>query len=199
MVSSSLSQSVGADGQPRVEGIENSPLFLPSAFPDHVRSLPELKRACDTEKRLRLAQADDARIEIRKQRRIIQGLWQFKRLNVSGTGNRPNTRMLTLYNRINYKVERAAYKYRTARAALLSLNPDAPWKERFKELRKADIRGPGRDPDDTKTTNGWFEPSCIWLVARTRNSRQTDEEFDEVLRVEWAKICARSIHWQEEY
>jgi hypothetical protein len=69
---------------------ENLPLFLPSSLPRSIRALPELKDICNLERRLREPQADDALAEIRRQRRVIQGLWLFKRLNVSGTGNRPN-------------------------------------------------------------------------------------------------------------
>ena len=46
---------------------------------------------CQLERQLREPQADDALADIRCQRCVIQGLWQFKKLNVSGTGNKPNT------------------------------------------------------------------------------------------------------------
>lgn len=197
---SMLAASTSADeeGIPRVNMAENIPLFLPSSFPSHIQSLPEIKRVCDVEKRLRLAQAEDALVEIRRQRRIVQGLWQFKRINVSGTGNRPNTRMLTLYKRIVQKIERAAQKYRTARRALLVLDPDGVWKESLKELKREDLRGPGKDPEDTKTTNGRFEPSWIWLQRGGNTSTQTEEEFTESIRVEWTKTRARLMRWREE-
>ena len=70
---------------------ENIPLFLPSSLPAHIRTLPELKEICNLEHCLREPQADDALSEVRRQRRIIQGLWLFKQLNVSGMGSRPNT------------------------------------------------------------------------------------------------------------
>jgi len=194
------SPSTNDNDGPSVEIIENSPLFLPSSLPADVRAASDMERVCCAEKRLRIAQADDALVEIRRQRRIIQGLWQFKRINVSGTGNRPNTRMLTLYNRINHKIERAAQKYRTAWLALMVLDPDGAWKDRLKELRREDIRGPGRDLADTKTTNGRFEPSWIWLMPRAQSSvEQTEDEFNESMRVEWAKTRARSMRWQEEF
>jgi hypothetical protein len=85
----------GATSVPSDTYAENIPLFLPSSLPARIRALPELQDICNLERRLREPQADDALAEVRRQRRIIQGLWQFKRLNVSGTGNRPNTRMLT--------------------------------------------------------------------------------------------------------
>jgi hypothetical protein len=150
------------------------------------------------ELRLREPQADDALAEIRHHRRVIQGLWQFKRLNVSGTGNRPNTRMLNLYKRFNGKTERAAAKYRSARKALVILLPGGLWSERLKELNKKDISGPGRDPEDTTTTNSSYEPSWIWLVPRASIAEMEENEFNENMQVEWVKARARMMRWKEE-
>ena len=75
----------------------------------------------EKERHLRVAQADDALAEIHRQRRIVTGLYQFKKLNVSGTGNRPNTRMWTLFTRFNHKTKRYAERYRTARHALTQM------------------------------------------------------------------------------
>ncbi|KDR65055.1 hypothetical protein GALMADRAFT_217693 [Galerina marginata CBS 339.88] len=148
---------------------ENMPLFLPSSLPVHIRALPELKAICQLERRLREAQAEDALAEVRRQRRVIQGLWLFKRLNVSGTGNRPNTKMITLYKCFNKKTERAAEKYRSAWRALCVLNPGGSWSTRFKELKKEDISGPGKDADDT--SNSRYLPSWILLVPREEMRR----------------------------
>ena len=198
MVASSV--SLDDNSLPCVEVAENAPLFLPSSFPADVRSLSEMNRICNMEKKLRLAQAEDALVEIWRQRRIVQGLWQFKKLNVMGMGNWPNTKMLTLYNRISHKIECAAHRYHTARLALLVLDPEGDWKERLKELRREDIHGPGRDLGDKKTTNGHFEPSWIWLVQRNPTAMsQTEAEFNASMRVEWAKTHARMMRWKEEY
>jgi len=199
MVASST--SLDENGFPRVEVAENTPLFLPSSFPSHIQSLSEMERICNMEKRLRLAQAEDALVKICRQRRIVQGLWQFKRLNMTGMGNRPNTKMLTLYNRISDKIERAAQKYHTARVALLLLDPEGTWNDRLKELRREDIRGPSKDdPNDRKTSNGRFEPSWIWLVQRNPGSTsQTKDEFNASMKVEWARTHARMMRWDEEY
>ena len=82
---------------------EDIPLFLPSSLLSHIRALPEVGEICQLERRLREPQADDALAEIRRQRRVIQGLWLFKHMNMSGTGNKPNTRMITLYKRFDNK------------------------------------------------------------------------------------------------
>ena len=177
---------------------ENIPLFLPSSLPPDIRALPELEAICQMELRLREPQADDALAEIRHHRRVIQGLWQFKRLNVSGTGNRPNTRMLNLYKRFNGKTERAAAKYHSARKALAVLDPGGLWSERLRELNKKDISGPGRDPEDTTTTNSSYEPSWIWLIPRASVAEMEENEFNENMQVEWVKARARMMRWKEE-
>ncbi|KIJ90114.1 hypothetical protein K443DRAFT_126586, partial [Laccaria amethystina LaAM-08-1] len=123
---------------------ENIPLFLPSSLPAHMRALPELKEVCQLERRLREPQADDA---------LAEGLWLFNRLNISGTGNRPNTRMITLYKRFSNKTDRAAERYKSAWRSLSALDPGGSWSTRFRELKKEHISGPGRDPEDASTMN----------------------------------------------
>jgi hypothetical protein len=58
--------------------------------------------------------------------------------------------MLGVYTRLHSKVQRAAERYRRARAALVNLDPGGTWQENLKELRKEDIRGPGKEPEDKK-------------------------------------------------
>jgi hypothetical protein len=181
---------------------ETIPLYLPSSLPTHIRNLPEIKELCQLECRLRQPQADDALADVRRQRRIIQGLWQFKRINVSGTGNKPNTRMLMLFKRFDSMMKRAAQKYRVAYAALNVLDPNGSWGTRLKTLKDKDISGPGKDPHDA-STNSRYEPSWIWLMPRVTKSGNTDtgigeEEFNESMRVEWAKAKARMTRWTEE-
>jgi hypothetical protein len=180
---------------------EDMPLFLPSSLPAHIRKLPELQSICNLEQRLREPLANDALSDIRRQRRIIQGLWSFKRINISGSGNRPNTRMITLYQRFQSKTRRAVQKYRVARSALSNLDPNGPWQLNYKELRDSDISGPGRDPEDSSTTSSRYEPSWIWLMPRveqTSNSQTVEDEFNDCMRVEWAKARARMMRWKEE-
>lgn len=174
---------------------ENIPLFLPSSLPLEIRRLPEIQEICKLERRLREPQMDDALANIQRQRRIIQGLWQFKRLNASGTGNKPNTRMVMLYKRFDNKVQRAAQEYRTGWHALRVLDPNGSWSLRLRELKDKDISGPGKDPDDT-SSNSRYVPSWIWLIPRV--SESSEEEFNESMRVEWAKARASKMRWNEE-
>ena len=177
---------------------ENILLYMPSSLPPHIRTLPELHEICQLERQLCEPQADDALSEIRRQRRVTQGLWQFKRLNASGTGNKPNTQMIGLYTWFDKKTKRAAQKYHVAWQALHILDPNGPWSHRLKELKDADISGPGKEPDDRSTTNSRYEPSWIWLVPRIADASNVEEEFNDSMRVEWAKARARKIRWQEE-
>ena len=178
---------------------ESIPLHLPSSLPQHLLKLPELASVKEKEYRLRLAQADDALAKIRWQRRIISGLWQFKKLNVDGTRNRSTTRMRALYNKFNLRTQRCAACYRAARNALLALDPDGSWQSRLKHLSDNDICGPGKD--DSEPGNSRFEPSWIWLVPRVRCTPKmgdSEELLNDSLQVEWAKVWARKQRWEEE-
>lgn len=182
---------------------ENIPLFLPSALPSHIRILPELQQICKLERRLREPQANDALAAVQRHRRIIKGLWQFKDLNASGVGNRPNTKMVTLYKRFDSKTKRAAEEYRAAWRALRVLDPHGSWTIRLKELKDADIRGPGKEAYEESASNSRYAPSWIWLVSRASTNADANEathdgEFTESMRVEWAKARARMMRWQEE-
>ncbi|RDX39980.1 hypothetical protein OH76DRAFT_1423978 [Lentinus brumalis] len=127
--------------------------------------------------------------------------------NVSGTGQRTIGKVRTLFSKFQDKVRRAADRYRAARAALESLNKGGDWEVRFKVLRDADLRGPGRE-GDTGTSEGRFEVSWIWLVPRGPAMAQPDSsdadadldptEFLENMKVEWARSQARAERWGEE-
>ena len=187
---------------PSFETPESTNLFLPSSLPSRLRDNPTIKKIAAKELRLRIAQADDSLADIRHLRRLITGLTNFKKLNVSGTGNKPNTRMRTLHNRMMNKIDRSANRYIAARRALLSLDPTGgDWKERLQELdKKKDIRGPGRDPDDP-TSKGRYEISWIWSVSRPINNTadESEEVLNTSLRPEWTKVKARKDRWDEEW
>ena len=84
-----------------VEHAETTPLHLPSSLSQNLRQ--SISNVCEREQQLCEAQADDALLEIHWQCCIIKGLWQFKKMNVAGTGNKPNTHMQTLYKCFNNK------------------------------------------------------------------------------------------------
>ena len=119
---------------------------------------------------------------------------------MSGTGNKPNTCMLTLWQHFDKKTKQAAQAYWTAWSALSILNPNGFWMSCLKELKDKDISGPGKDPEDTSTTKSHYEPSWIWLVAQSSNSKlgMDEDEFIDSMRIEWTKARAHMMWWKEE-
>lgn len=190
------------------ECAENIPLWLPSSLLDSLplslRTTGLIPGLYEKEKRLRLAQADDALAEIRRLHRIVTGLVIFKKLNVSGTGQKKNTRIRTLFMRFGNTTKKVAERYRAAFRALEKLDRDGDWTSRLRVLRDEDIRGPGREERDDKFDNRpgaserRREPSWIWLVPRVATEGDMEEHLDANLRVEWMKSRARSYRWGEE-
>ena len=141
--------------------------------------------------------------DICHQRRVIQGLWQFKKLNVSGTGNKPNTQLITLYKHFDNKTKQFSQRYWTVWQAMI-LNLDSPWSMCLEELKDIDIHGPGKDLDNTCSSNSCYEPSWIWLMpCVTSESNKPEggmhtEEFNDHMHVEWAKAQACVMWWKEE-
>ncbi|KAH9911955.1 uncharacterized protein BXZ73DRAFT_56696 [Epithele typhae] len=183
---------------------EDIPLLLPSAIPSELRLAHLSPSLLDKALKLRLAQADDALDDIRRYRRIITGVREFTRLNISGTGQRTTGRARSVYSAFQDKINHAAERYRAARHALLSLDPQGEWQTRFKDLQREDIRGPGRPDDNNQTGDGRYEISWIWLVPRVSGDIADgcqDLDPTELLnnmRHEWATSKARADRWREE-
>jgi hypothetical protein len=185
---------------------EEVPLFLPLSLPSNLQTTPGFLASLAYEVQLRIAQANDALADIRHNLRTISGLWQFKRVNISGTGNRPNTRMRSLFNRFNHRMRQSVLRYRAARSALIT---GQQGEDRLKDLKDSDVRGPGKDDfylqDAEKAkygaSKGRYEISWIWLVPQSNSELDTnssEQVFDEGLRVEWSKSQARKMRWEEE-
>ncbi|KAF9039085.1 hypothetical protein BJ165DRAFT_1531200 [Panaeolus papilionaceus] len=180
--------------------IESIPLYLPSSFPaDALASIPEIG---DKERRMCEAQADDALMGIRRHHRVLQTLSKFRSSNISGTGNRYNTRAMAVFTQINEKIDLLVARYRRAWQALQILDPNGKWSIRLLELKPEDIRGPAKTKEDEelfKKLKRRYEPSWIWLVARMAlGEAEITAEFHESMRVEWAKAKARMMRWVEE-
>lgn len=171
---------------------EQVDLFLPSACSLVLQTT--ISSLVKKEKKLRLAQAQDALGHLRRLRRILTNIAEFKRTHTSGTGNRSNTRMRTLFDKFQNRIKLAAARYRAAYTILLVLDPADPMPSGLKVLKDEDIRGPKMDDADG-FTEGTYEPSWIWLVQGDGN---TSEEFSDAMRVEWGKTRARAERWSEE-
>jgi len=133
----------------------------------------------DKEKRMRIAQAHDSLMELRRLLRISMGLSHYKYAQV-GYGQRANTRARSLMQRYQAKIDRCADRYRDARAALVRLGSDALLQ--FQVLEASDVRRPGRDQDDDGRGKGEgvHELSWIWLVQKDSSENTTEVNDNEV-------------------
>ncbi|TCD59923.1 hypothetical protein EIP91_011184 [Steccherinum ochraceum] len=178
---------------------EDLPLYLPSGLPSHLRASALVKPLLTKERKLRLAQAEDALAEIRRLRCVISTISQFRRVNVT-PGQRTATRIRSYYDKFQTRIKYNASRYRAARKVLLELDPDGEWQQTLLILRDADIRGPGHLPDDEiEESEGQREVSWIWCLKGVNTGKEHVEgQYREGMRVEWAKSKARLERWQEE-
>lgn len=183
---------------------EASKLCLPSAIPISHRENACVRGVVEKETRLRMAQLQDALVELCRARRVRKGASLFFDIHISGTGQRPATRHQTKIHTIDHRITRAVKRYRDARVAMLSLNPSGDWKKEFLELKDTDNRGPGRELEEESEGEGAYEVSWIWLApgATSRTAAGDEpisiEEVNEGMRVEWARTLARADRWAEE-
>ena len=198
-------------------------LWLPSELSDEEQARWCLPGVPALEFRFRYAQADDSLAEIRRLRRMLQGLHDqnFKHPNLA---QKSITRTKGLFASFQTKIRRFVARYRHSYQAMLTLDPSQQlspgWMQRFQKLEDTDVRGPGRDSDDC--SEGKFQPSWIWLVPRltgnapngpapTTNPPSStggatsdpaaatiDSEVAESMRVHWAKCQARADRYEEE-
>ncbi len=151
-------------------------LFLLSQLPSSLWSTGCMHGLHEIELKLRIAQANDALEQLKQHLCVYSGLVHYKITQVSGPGQKANTRARSLLDRFWEKVMRCAERYKIARAALETLDPTGNWQERFKPLLASDLKGPnGRSPDDAiaamskrakRTGEGLREVSWIWRVRR---------------------------------
>jgi hypothetical protein len=155
---------------------ESMPLLLPSQIPATHWPTGTL---AGMERRLRIAQADDALCELRRLLRITMGLWDYKYTQL-GPGQSAGTRARTMISRFRDKINRCSERYRAARLALLKLDPTGSWISRFKVLSPEDIRAPGRQDDDDgndRESEGRREIPWIWMGSYDKEgSNQASEE-----------------------
>lgn len=187
---------------PRIR-TEDIKLLLPSELPTQAQKGQLIEALLKKEAQLRIAQANDALNDIRRLRRVITGISQFKYANTSGAGQGPNTKIRSLYNTFQGKILLAAARYRTAYHALAAINPGGEWSTKLQELLDSDICGPGIQQKEDFLGQGNQEVSWIWRHQGASNSIAIEEleksqEFNDSLRVEWSMSQARAKRWVEE-
>ncbi|KAI0666069.1 hypothetical protein C8Q78DRAFT_1072584 [Trametes maxima] len=178
--------------------IEDILLWLPSSLPPELCIGDFTQQLLGIEGRLRLAQANDSLSDIRRIRRMLKGVSEFRRMNVDGMGGHATTRARALYSKFVCKQERAAGRYRAAYKALLVIVPDGVWRRTLRVLLDSHLTGPYSD--DRAPGDGQREISWIWLVPRDADSGDPDEvrQYNDSMRSEWAKAKARAERWEED-
>lgn len=170
----------------------------------NIRETVCLRGVVDKEKRLRFAQVQDALIDIRRARRVRRGLALYHRIQVSGDGQKANTKTQSVISGVRDRINKAIARYRAARSALLALDSQGDWQEKFLEFKDADNRGPGKEEDEVGTGDGHYSPSWIWVTQaaseqpRSTSSPVSAEEVNDTMRVDWATTHARADRWAEE-
>lgn len=184
---------------------ETSKLWLPSAIPLSLRENACVRGVVEKEKRLRMAQLQDALVELCRARRVRKGASLYFDIHIAGTGQGPSTRHQTKIHTIDHRITRAVKRYRDARVAMLTLDPGGDWMKEFLEFKDEDNRGPGKEIEEEPQGEGTYEVSWIWLApgatsrpAANDKEHITLEEVNEGMRVEWAKSLARADRWEEE-
>lgn len=214
----------GTDNDSRLDTCpELFKLMLPSQLSPENRQSWCLPGLSTLEARFRYAQADDALAEIRRLRRLFQGLSDQNKKHINSTQH-TITRAKGTFERYKARISRFASLYRHARRALIALDPDDkinPWTSRFLELKDSDIRGPGREADEP--SEGRVVPSWIWFTSKTpqpfdessvngnpktstSDSDTSDlsqraasgEEVAVSIRAHWARSQARAERYEEE-
>jgi hypothetical protein len=160
-----------------VEKPESIPLLLPSSIPPSHWPAGSL---ANKEKRLRIAQADDALADLRRLLRITMGLWDYKTTQI-GSGQKVNTRTSSIIGRFRDKINRCTERYRAARDALLKLDPCGDWMTRLRVLEPTDVRAPIREEDwsqkefkHVREREGKRELSWIWMVQSGEERMEGD-------------------------
>lgn len=141
-------------------------LWLPSHIPQSLWQTGCVTGLLQKEKTLRVAEATDALNGLRRQLRIMTGVFNYKKTHVSGTGQRSNTRARTLMAQVSDKTRLFAERYRAARRSLVVLDPNGEWQDTLKPLQAKDVRGMGRYNEDEDSAEGRRELSWIWLSSK---------------------------------
>ena len=172
-------------------------LFLPSQLSEGDRSSSH-KGVTETELALRLAQARDNLVDLRRLRRTLRSMKMFFKSNVVGEGQKTQTKSRASESTVTVRINRAVRRYRLAYTALLSLDPTGDWRKEFLELTDKDNRGPGKELGERGVGDGRYAMSWIWTSGGDHAADSSDQEVNETVRHEWMTCRARADRWREE-
>ena len=176
------------------------PLLLPSQVSQDDLSLCHAGVA-EIERTLRLAQAKDSLVDLRRLRRTLRSLRTYFRSNVVGEGQKIQTKSRTAESGVTVRIGRTVHRYRLAYAALLALDPTGDWRNDYFELTDKDNRGPGKEVEERGVGDGRYTISWIWkgsVGGVQEGTNLPEQEVNETVRHEWMTCRARADRWKEE-
>ncbi|KAJ7733908.1 hypothetical protein B0H16DRAFT_1327784 [Mycena metata] len=161
------------------------------------------------EYRLRIGQAQEALHEVR---RLLVRTHVYQLKDEHARGVRANMRSQDKIDTLNAQTRRSADQYRSARLALVTLGRVLgrdEWERTLLELHADDVRGLPQatfhDPERKKKKrrkkkkNRVERPaSWIWTTPGAQYNPADGAAMHEAVRIEWAKVRARSHRWREE-
>ena len=189
------------------EPAEGIPLLFPSSLDIERRERVCLHQVAEHERRLRMAQLQDSLTELWHTRKIRCKLLVNHHVQVAGQGQRANTHSRAILNNVESRIAKFVEHYRLAYRALLQLDPTGGWQDTYLELKDGDNRGPGKERDEDGVGDGSYFRSWIWLLnprapdtadGDAGEEGASDEDVNEVVRVEWTTAFARLERWREE-
>ena len=129
-------------------------LFLPSSLSPANSMLCRIPGLTDKERRLHLAQADDALNELCRQLRVTSSILIFKRGQHSASQRLSRTTQ-GLMDRFRDKTQQCAQRYSAAFTALSVLDPGSNWTQRLQKLNHSkDLQLPRHEEEDPKKKKG---------------------------------------------
>ncbi|KIM66480.1 hypothetical protein SCLCIDRAFT_21951 [Scleroderma citrinum Foug A] len=182
----------------RLHSPEDVPLFLPLQIHGKAACPRQLEVI---EFRLREGQAHNALSNLHQGLRSRAYILKFKDRFLHGQG--ANTRARNCLKTFDAKINAAATRYRVAYRTLFTLGPllgQVGWKDQLQPLADGDICLLA-DTYDLRPGEGRRWVSWIWWVCgygKQATEDESDNGFQEAIRVEWCKACARTHRWEEE-
>ena len=177
---------------------ENVQLWLPSNLSPSTRDercVPDLPHL---EYRLRYAIAMNSLQDIRRFRQYSQAITAKTQVHISNT-QKTITRVRSQFDRVQQRINRAVATYRASWCAIRKLAPNeefGPWKNSLQELRREDIRGPGREGSETSESR--HISSWIWQTQVEAPTSVDEQSTFAPLGVEWCKAQERAKRYEEE-
>ncbi|KAJ7763841.1 hypothetical protein B0H16DRAFT_1718472 [Mycena metata] len=194
--------------------VSDMKLWLPSAIavaPGSVaQDVPVKDEIHQHEYRLHVGQAEEGLHEVRRLLLVRTHVYQLK--DEHSRGVRANMRSQDKIETLNDQTQRAAAQYRAARLTLVSLGrllKRHEWARTLQEPKPDDVCGLPQamfhDPERKKKKRGRRKKSrvqrpasWIWTTTGADYNPADGAAMNEAVRIEWAKVRARSHRWREE-